>query len=80
MEAAQAAPIPKAQSAGKAAYDDPELDAIVREVLATTTEEDVRRAYATLEAETHRPRVSDAGRKDAAPAKGKSRGLFHREK
>ena len=81
MDAASTAQIQKQEEPGKdAAYEDPELDAIVREVLATTTEEDVRRAYATLEAVSHTPRRADAGQGDAAQAKGKSRGLFRRDK
>ncbi len=80
MEAAKAAPIPRQDAPAKpASYDDPELDAIVREVLATTTEEDVRRAYKTLEAVSHTPRREDAGHSDAASAKSK-RGLFHRDR
>ena len=80
MEAAKAAPIPRQDAPAKpASYDDPELDAIVREVLATTTEEDVRQAYKTLEAVSHTPRREDAGHSDAATAKSK-RGLFHRDR
>ena len=80
MEAAKAAPIPRQDAPAKpASYDDPELDAIVREVLATTTEEDVRQAYKTLEAVSHTPRREDAGHSDAASAKSK-RGLFHRDR
>ena len=80
MEAAKAAPIPRQDAPAKpASYDDPELDAIVREVLATTTEEDVRQAYKTLEAVSHTPRREDAGHSNAASAKSK-RGLFHRDR
>ena len=76
-----AAPLPKTEMPDKnAAYDDPELDAIVREVLATTTEEDVRRAYETLEAVSHSPRRDAAENSAAVSSKNKSRGLFHRDK
>ena len=63
------------------AYDDPELDAIVREVLATTTEEDVRRAYETLEAETtHRVQTSSEGHADVGKGSRKSHSLFRHDK
>ncbi len=83
MEAAKAAPVPKPEAADpvrSTTYDDPELDAIVREVLASTTEEDVRLAYETLEAESYRPRNAGAEHADAAPARNKGRGLFHHDK
>ena len=58
------------------AYGDPELDAIVREVLATTTRDDVSRAYDLVEREAHSPRADAPHAED----KPKAHGLFHRKK
>ena len=72
------APAP-AKQAEAASYDDPELEAIVREVLETTTEDDVRRAYETLEAENaHRAAASKAD--DSARRSRQSHSLFHHDK
>ena len=73
------APAPAKQAAPAASYDDPELEAIVREVLETTTEDDVRRAYETLEAENaHRAAAPKAD--DSARRSRQSHSLFHHDK
>ncbi len=77
--------VPEVPGETGAAYDDPELEAIVREVLASTTEEDVRRAYETVEAETAAHRAAAEARKpgqDRAEAQKsqKHRGPFGKSK
>ena len=77
--------VPEVPGEAGAAYDDPELEAIVREVLASTTEEDGRRAYETVEAETAARRASAEARKpgqDRAEAQKsqKHRGPFRHDK
>ena len=76
------APAP-AKQAEAVSYDDPELEAIVREVLETTTEDDVRRAYETLEAENaHRAAPTAAAPKadNSARRSRQSHSLFHHDK